>query len=44
MKLYFDNKLAINIAHNPIQYDQTKSTVVGFAHPMFQQKGRLQMC
>ena len=24
MKLYFDNKLAINIAHNPIQYDQTK--------------------
>ena len=24
MKLYCDNKLAINIAHNPIQHDRTK--------------------
>ena len=24
MKLYCDNKLAINIAHNPVQHDQTK--------------------
>ena len=24
MKLYCDNKAAINIAHNPIQHDRTK--------------------
>ena len=24
MKLYYDNKLVINIAHNPIQHDRTK--------------------
>ena len=24
MKLYCDNKLAINIAHNPVQHDRTK--------------------
>ena len=24
MKLYYDNKSAINIAHNPIQHDRTK--------------------
>ena len=24
MKLYCDNKSAINIAHNPIQHDKTK--------------------
>ena len=24
MKLYCDNKLTINIAHNPIQHDRTK--------------------
>ena len=24
MKLYCDNKSAINIAHNPIQHDRTK--------------------
>ena len=24
MKLYCDNKSAINIAHNPVQHDQTK--------------------
>lgn len=24
MNLYCDNKVAINIAHNPVQHDQTK--------------------
>lgn len=24
MKLYYDNKAVINIAHNPIQHDRTK--------------------
>ena len=28
MKLYCDNKSAINIAHNPIQHDRTKNIEV----------------
>ena len=24
MRLYYENKVAINIAHNPIQHDRTK--------------------
>ena len=24
MRLYYDNKSAINIAHNPVQHDRTK--------------------
>ena len=29
MKLYYDNKSAINIAHNPIQHNRTKHIEVG---------------
>ena len=28
MKLYYDNKLTINIVHNPIQHDRTKHTEI----------------
>ena len=28
MKLYYDNKSAINIAHNPVQHNQTKHVEV----------------
>ena len=28
MKLYYDNKLTINIAHNLIQHDRTKHTEI----------------
>lgn len=28
MRLYFDNKFAINITHNPLQHDQTKNIEV----------------
>ena len=28
MKLYCDNKVAINIVHNPIQHDRTKHVEV----------------
>jgi len=28
MRLYCDNKLAIDIAHNPIQHDKTKHTKI----------------
>ena len=29
MKLYYDNKEAINKAHNPVQHDRTKYVEVG---------------
>lgn len=29
MELYCDNKLAINIEHNPIEHDRTKHIKVG---------------
>ena len=29
MKLYYDNKSTINIAHNPVQHDRTKHVEVG---------------
>ena len=28
MKLYYDNKAAINLTHNPVQYDKTKHVEV----------------
>lgn len=28
MRLYCDNKAAINIAHNPIQHDRTKNIAI----------------
>ena len=28
MKLYYDNKAAINLTHHPVQYDKTKHVEV----------------
>lgn len=41
MRLYGDNKSAINIAHNPVQHDHTKHRLTDICTPFVHTKDQL---